>query len=155
MSFYVFIKFLHIFGLILGYGGVIFTALLSAKSIKDIGLFKATAKITPIFSFLIWTGLALLFVSGVWLENFWFSQEDIFFLEVKKILVVFIVFHGIYVNLYLTKKMRKFAELDNPFEAQGFKKFKILGIISTSTSLILWSSAVILGILMSSGLMGR
>ena len=73
----------------------------------------------------------------------------------KKILVVFIVFHGIYVNLYLTKKMRKFAELDNPFEAQGFKKFKILGIISTSTSLILWSSAVILGILMSSGLMGR
>ena len=78
MSFYVFIKFLHILGLVLGYGGVIFTALLSAKSIKDIGLFKATAKITPIFSFSIWTGLALLFVSGVWLENFWFSQEDIF-----------------------------------------------------------------------------
>lgn len=158
MFLYFLIKFLHIFGLVLGYGGVVFTALLSAKSIKDARFFKAVSKITPTFSFLIWVGLFLLFVSGVWLEEFWedkgyyFINGPVNILVAKKILVLFIVFHGIYVNLYLARKMKEFAELDNPFEAPGFKKFKILGIISASTSLILWSSAVILGIWASSKL---
>lgn len=152
MSLYLLIKFLHTLGSILGYGGVVFMALLLARSIKDVGFFKAVSKITPTFSFSIWAGLSLLFVSGVWLEEFWkdkgvnFIDSPMSILVVKKILVLFIVFHGIYVNLYLARKMKKFAEMDNPFESPGFKKFKILGIISTSVSLILWTSAIILGI---------
>lgn len=80
MSLYLLIKFLHILGFILGYGGVVFTALLSARSIKDVGFFKAVSKITPTFSFSIWAGLFLLFVSGAWLEEFW-KDKGVHFID--------------------------------------------------------------------------
>lgn len=150
MILYTILKFGHLLGFVLGYGGVLFTALMSARSLKDMNLFKAAAKITPIFSIFIWAGVILLALSGSMLESFWYKHginlENDLVLEIKKAIVLLIVFHGIYVNVYLSRKMKKFAELENPFADPGFKKFKILGIISTSTSLILWSSAVILGV---------
>lgn len=147
---YTILKAIHLLGFVLGYGGVLFTALMSARSIKDVSLFKAAAKITPIFSIFIWVGVILLALSGSALEGFWYKHgidlEKDFVLEIKKAIVLLIVIHGIYVNLYLSRKMKSFAEMENPFTAPGFNKFKILGIISTSTSLILWTSAVILGV---------
>ena len=150
MIFYTILKFAHLFGLAIGYGGVLFTALMSARSLKDANLFKAASKFASFFSIFIWGGVILLVVSGVMLEDFWYKHginiEENSILEIKKAIVILIVFHGIYVNLYLARKMKKFAELKDPFVAPGFKKFKILGIISASTSLILWSVAVILGV---------
>lgn len=157
MYLYTILKFAHIFGLALGYGGVLFTALMSARSIKDESLFKAAAKFASFFSIFIWGAVILLASSGIMLENFWYKHginiEENPLLEIKKAIVVLIVFHGIYVNLYLARKMKKFAELENPFSALGFKKFKILGIISACASLILWSSAVILGVWVAASIM--
>lgn len=151
MLFYIFLKFLHIFGLSLGYGGVLVVAILSARSLKNEDFFKSVAKVMPILSFVIWVGVVLLFASGVFLQSFLRSEGfdfkgDVWMLEVKKALLVIIVFHGIYVNLYLSRKMRYLADLINPFKDPEFKKFKILGVLSAFISLTLWTAAVILGI---------
>lgn len=151
MYLYTFLKFLHLVGLCLGYGGVLFAALLSARSIKNTDYFKAVAKIMPLISAVIWGGLILLAVSGEFLEDFWRMSglnlgQKFPELMIKKILVAGIVLHGIYVNLYLGRKMSHFGQMEKPFEDPGFKKFKILGMISTSVSLTLWTVVVILGI---------
>lgn len=158
MYLYTFLKFLHLVGLCLGYGGVLFAALFSARSIKNADYFKAVAKIMPLISIVIWGGLILLAISGVFLEDYWrtagMNLEQRFpGLMIKKILVAVIVFHGIYVNLYLGRKMAKLGESPSPFEDPGFKRFKILGIISTSISLTLWTTAVVIGIWITAKIM--
>lgn len=157
MYLYTFIKFLHILGIVIGFGGVIFTAILAARSMKDAQLFKISPKVISFFSLAIWGAWILLFATGIFLENFWElknidleAKSSVLF--VKKIIVLVIAFHGVYVNLYLARKMKYFASRDNPFEEPGFKKFKIMGMISTSFSLALWSSAVILGVWLTAGL---
>lgn len=142
---------MHLVGLCLGYGGVLFSVLLSAGSIKNSEHFKSVAKVMPFISMVIWGGLILLAVSGVFLEDYWRATGLVLGqkfpeLMIKKILVAAIVLHGIYVNLYLGQKMSHFGQMEKPFEDIGFKKFKILGMISASISLTLWTAAVILGI---------
>lgn len=151
MYLYTFLKFLHLVGLCLGYGGVLFSALLSVRSIKNSEYFKSVAKIMPFISAVIWGGLILLAASGVFLEDYWRTAgislgQKFPELMTKKILVTAIVLHGIYVNLYLGRKMSHFGQMEKPLEDLGFKKFKILGMISASVSLTLWTAAVILGI---------
>lgn len=152
MYLYTFLKFLHFLGLSLGYGGVLLVALLSVKSVKNAEYFKAVAKIMPAISAVIWGGLILLAVSGVFMEDFWRVKTGVALgqvfpmLAIKKILVAAIALHGIYVNLYLGRKMAKLGQLPSPFEDPGFKRFKILGIISTSISLALWTAVVVIGI---------
>ena len=158
MYLYTFIKSLHLLGMIAGFGGVVFTAVVAARSLKDEQLFKMSPKIISIFSFIIWGGLILLVVTGVFLEEFWELrgvelEKGSTALMVKKAIVLLIAFHGFYVNLYLARKMKALAAKDTPFQDPGFRKFKILGMISTSTSLILWSGAIILGIWVSANLM--
>lgn len=152
MYLYTLLKFLHFLGLALGYGGVILAAVLSAKSVKNAEYFKAVAKVMPAISGAIWIGLILLAASGVFMEDFWRVKTGVALgqifpiLAVKKILVAAIALHGIYVNLYLGRKMAKLGQLSSPFEDPGFKRFKILGIISTSISLTLWTAVVVIGI---------
>lgn len=154
MTYYIFLKFLHIFGLTLGFGGAIFSSVLCVRSLRDENLFKSAVKVMPVFSWLIWVGLFLLFVSGVLLENFWRAkginlEANSAELGIKKGLALFIAFHGIYVNLYLVRKMRSLALLESPFTAPNFKRFKIFGTISAIISLTLWTVAIILGIWMT------
>lgn len=155
MYLYAFLKFLHLVGLSVGYGGVLFAALLSARSMKDSEYFKSVAKVMPFISMIMWGGLILLAASGVFLEDYWRTAglnlgQKFPELMIKKILVLAIVLHGIYVNLYLGRKMAHFGQAEKPFEEAGFKKFKILGMIGASVSLTLWTVVVILGIWMTS-----
>lgn len=158
MYLYTFIKFLHLLGIIAGFGGVVFTAVVAARSLKDEQLFKISPKIISIFSFIIWGGLILLVVTGVFLEEFWELrgielEKGSIALMIKKALALLIAFHGFYVNLYLARKMKSLAAEEHPFQSPGFRKFKILGMISTSISLILWSAVIILGAWVTTGLM--
>lgn len=158
MYLYTFIKSLHLLGVVVGFGGVVFTAMMAARSLKDEQLFKISPKIISLFSIVIWAGLVLLVATGVFLEEFWELrgvdlEKGSIALMVKKALVLLIAFHGFYVNLYLARKMKALAAEEHPFQSSGFKKFKILGMISTSTSLILWSAVIILGVWVTTGLM--
>lgn len=156
MYLYSFVKFLHIIGLSVGYGGVLLAAMLSARGTMNESYFKAVSKIMPFISKVIWGGLILLFVSGAFLEET-LEARDILgsgeaVIGIKKLLILLIVFHGIYVNLYLAKKMKILAEAEHPFAEPSFKKFKLLGIASTFVSLALWSVVVLLGVWATTGL---
>ncbi|MDP3026223.1 MAG: hypothetical protein Q8N63_00835 [Nanoarchaeota archaeon] len=97
-------NFLHFVGLAFGLGGATIAAVISSKAAEDKDVWKAFGKIMPGIAGLIWTGLVLLILSGVFISLLisWPLNKKL--LIVKHVLVVWIVIIGIIIGKRMKKK---------------------------------------------------
>ena len=97
-------NFLHFVGLAFGLGGATIAAIISSKAAEDKDVWKAAGKIMPSIAGLIWTGLVLLIISGIFISFLisWPLNKKL--LIVKHVLVAWIVIIGIIIGKRMKKK---------------------------------------------------
>lgn len=97
-------NFMHFIGLAFGLGGATIAAVVSSKAAKDKDVGKAAGKILHPIVKLIWAGLLLLIISGIFISFLitWPLNKQL--LIVKHVLVAWIVIIGIIIGKRMKKK---------------------------------------------------
>ncbi len=97
-------NFIHFIGLAFGLGGATIATVISNKATKDKDVGKAAGKIMPSIVKLIWTGLVLLILSGIFISFLISRPLNKKLLILKHILVAWIVIIGIIIGRRIKKK---------------------------------------------------
>jgi uncharacterized membrane protein len=147
---YLYILMLHNLGFVIGVGGATITDFLFFKFLKDFKLEPKEAEILNSLSPLIWTGLALLIISGIglYLPQREMLNESPKFLA-KMIVVAVILLNGIILNLLIGPKMSsilQFKEKAGDVEFRIVRKLRRFAFASGGISIVSWYSAFILGL---------
>lgn len=124
-------NFLHFLGLAFGLGGATIATIIMAKAGKDKDIAKAAGKIMPSIVKLIWLGMLLLIVSGIFITLLvtWPLNRNL--LIVKHVLVAWIIVIGVIMGFM----MKKAHKIENKNLLPSLRKrMKIL----SSINLILW-----------------
>ena len=97
-------RFLHFIGLAFGLGGATIAAIISSKAMKDKDVGKAAGKIMLPIVKLIWTGLILRIISGIFIGFLvkWPLNKQL--LIVKHVLVAWIVIIGVIIGRRMKNK---------------------------------------------------
>jgi len=130
-------NFIHFLGLAFGLGGATIATIISVKSEKDKDVARASFKIMPSISKLIFIGLVLLVISGIALPFFiaWPLNKEL--LIVKHVLVVWIFIIGIMIGTK-SKKMFKLAPRNKENPSLVFLRMRRQMKILSTINLILW-----------------
>ncbi|MDP2638394.1 MAG: vitamin K epoxide reductase family protein [Candidatus Levybacteria bacterium] len=144
-----FIVGIHLFGVILGFGGALVTDIFFVKFLKDLKIVKEELNTLKTFSQIIWVGLGIILVSGSLLflsnpERYLNSAK----FPVKMIAVGVIIFNGFILNSVVTPKLSSipFGKLltseDRKMRSMRRAVFA-LGAVSTTS----WWTAFVLGVM--------
>lgn len=125
----------HLLGVVLGFGGAIFTDIIFARCLHKRSISDDELNIMKLLSHLIWVGLIILASSGALLFH---SNVDSYinsdaFLA-KMTLVFILLLNGVFLNVYVTPSIKKV--FDPLLEDKGFSIRKIAfasGAISISS----------------------
>lgn len=145
MVFYEIFDFLHFIGLIFGVGGATIANIISRKAEKDKDVSKASVKIMPSISKLIWIGLLLLIISGIALPRFIEWPLDKNMLLVKHVLVAWIVIIGILIGSNM-KKLKRFSPRGNEKPSLRFIQTRKRVKAYSTINLILWYLVTLLSV---------
>ncbi len=137
----------HVFGAILGAGGAFVGDALFLASIKDGRINADELRLMKVASKLVWTGVAVLILSGIFLVTTnpaRYLESDKFLAKVT--IVVIIIINGIIFHLIHIPHIRRHLELKLS-ESVTFMKRGSLILASGALSMVSWISTVILGML--------
>jgi len=97
-------NFLHFIGLAFGLGGATIASIISSKAMKDEEIGKVMRKIMPPIIKLLWAGLILLIISGIFISVLikWPLNKNL--LIIKHVLVAWIVIIGIMIGKNMKNK---------------------------------------------------
>ena len=136
----------HNIGFILGVGAATITDIFFFRFLKDNRITEAEKDTMDTLSAVIWVGLAILIVSGVFLylpQQLRLDQSSKFL--VKVVVVTVVTINGLLLNIFVAPKMRSLSFAEHP-KAAHFRRiaFALGGISITS-----WYTAFFLGSLRS------
>lgn len=140
---------IHLLGVTLGAGGAFVSDLLFFKSVHDRKISRAEVHFLQLASITIWTGLAVLVVSGTGLffldtEKYLTSSK---FLAKMTIVAIIIVNGVIFHTMHIPRIMR---HMDQHFPSSDeFMRTRSFLLVSGAVSATSWASALILGALSS------
>ena len=135
----------HIFGAIIGAGGAYMSDAMFFASIKDEIISKIELKFMKIGSAFVWTGLAILLVSGLLL----FSTDPSVYLASSKfqikMFIVFVIFmNGLVFHMVHLPRIHRHADHHYPSSDEFTRKSKFL-IASGVVSVTSWTFVIVLG----------
>ena len=136
---------MHVIGAVIGAGGAYLSDAIFFASTKDRTINKTEFKFMKLGSIFVWSGLALLFISGLLL----FSTNPAGYMESSKFLVkmfiVFIIFvNGIFFHVFHFPKIYRHINHHYPSSDEFMRNKKLL-MISGVISMTSWTFALILG----------
>lgn len=140
---------IHLFGVVIGFGGAVIADILFFKFLNDERISKSEANVLRTMSLIIWAGALVLICSGILLllsdlERYTTSAKFL----LKMVVVGVIVLNGIVLNFVVTPKLESlhFGELKTPEE---LKTEKVRGLVfaTGAISAVSWWTAFILGLL--------
>ena len=139
----------HLFGVVLGFGGALISDALFLKFLKDLKIEQKELSILKTMSKIIWVGLFILVVSGLFLflSNIERYSQSSKFLA-KMIIVGIIIVNGAVLNFVITPKLMSI----NFGESKGSEDTKLKGIrklafAAGAISVTSWWTAFILGLM--------
>lgn len=137
----------HVFGAILGAGGAFASDGIFFSTIKDGRITEDELRFMKLGSKLVWTGVAILVISGIFLVSTdparYFASNK--FLA-KLTIVAIIILNGIIFHLIHIPHIKKHIEIMFR-ESENFIKKAPLILASGALSMVSWISTVILGVL--------
>lgn len=143
---------LHLFGIILGFGGTIITDILFIKFLKDSRISKDEANILHFLSQIIWFGLGVIVISGtlLFVSDIERYSHSVKFL-VKMLIVAIVIFNGFILNMIVAPKLIQipFGEFLTSYDVK-LRNFRRLVFALGAVSVISWYSTFVLGLLRSS-----
>jgi len=149
MTLEIMIRIFHLIGLCWGVGGATLGLLLMVISERNPELKPHVAKILPINTRLVMSGIIVLGISGVALQlvigGNYYAEHWI--LGLKHIVAAILLIIGILLAAKIVPKMQKLAPKDGP-PTEEFLKTKKLVMIAGITNTILWYVIVILSVIM-------
>ncbi len=136
---------LHLFGVILGAGGAFASDWIFLSSVRDGRISHTEAKFIRLGSRMVWTGLAILLISGLAL----FLRDPAAYLASAKFLskmtvVGVIILNGLLFHLSHLPRIRRHAGSHFP-SSDEFMRRRSLLVASGAVSVTSWATAVILG----------
>ncbi len=138
---------LHIFGIVLGFGGAIMSDIFFFKFLKDFRISKQEADTFRTLSKIIWVGVALLVMSGIGLylphaETLNASSKFL----LKMVVVAIIIINGVCLNLFVAPKLIKISFGEKHEHMSGeLRRSRRLAYALGAVSLTSWTSAFLLG----------
>ena len=143
----------HLLGVVLGFGGALISDVLFIKFLKDLKIEDVELKILKTMSKIIWMGLLIIVISGVFLflsdiERYSVSAKFL----VKMIVVGIIIVNGALLNFVVTPKLTQiqfgeFGEVGDIGDVQGIRNLRRLAFASGAVSMTSWWTAFILGLM--------
>jgi len=148
LDFYTVLIVLHVFGVIMGAGGAYASDFMFFSSIKDRHLSQTEMRFLGIASRMVWSGIAILVISGAAL----FSLNPQAYLAsgaflAKMTIVGVIIVNGILFHLIHIPRLKKQAETGLPFSDDFIQKSSPL-LLRGAVSSLSWTSAFVLGALL-------
>lgn len=138
--------FLHLLGFAMGLGGAIVTDLFFFRFIRDFRISRQEADLMRILSGIMWTGILLLTVSGVWLfamntERYLASDRFL----AKMTIVAALLVNGTFLHIVIAPKLHKIAyhEKTHP-KHDELKRLRRQAFVSGGISFASWFSAFVL-----------
>lgn len=137
----------HLFGIAIGAGGAFASDLIFFKSIKDGQLSRVEFGFMELGSKMIWTGLAILVISGTLMfflnpETYMASSK----FQLKMLVLAVIILNGLVLHIKFIPKF-KAATREGTMNVAEFIRGNPLILVSGVVSMVSWSSAIILGAL--------
>lgn len=135
----------HIFGAVLGAGGAYVSDAIFFSSVKDKVINHTEFRFMKLGSLFVWTGLFILFVSGLLLfltniEGYLASSKFLI-----KMFIVFVIFlNGIFFHMFHFPKIYRHINHHYPSSDEFMRNKKLL-MISGVISITSWTFALILG----------
>ncbi|MCK4384101.1 MAG: hypothetical protein KAW66_12450 [Candidatus Lokiarchaeota archaeon] len=149
MTLEIMIRIIHLIGLCWGVGGATLGLLLMIVSERNPELKPHVAKILPINTRLVMSGIIFLGISGVVLQlvigGNYYAEHWI--LGLKHVVAAILLVIGILLAFKIVPKMQKLAPKGGP-PSEDFLKTKKLVIIAGTTNTILWYVIVVLSVIM-------
>lgn len=140
------LRFIHVMGTLIAVGGVLTTYFLFflVKLKPDFAV--PMSKAAPMISAQIWLGLIIISISGIFLlrERPWAAQNTIF--QIKKLLIVVVILNGVFLNLYITPRLKELAP-EWPERTSAVRRFEVIAGISGVISVIGWLGVEVLSLL--------
>jgi uncharacterized membrane protein len=136
---------IHLLGFALGVGGAFTTDTLFFRFLKDLRISKWEARVMNTLSKVLWTGVTLLVLSGVWL----FSMNMERYLDsprfLAKMTVVFvIILNGVILHFYFSPRLHKLSYAGHPKLVKKDMPLRIGAFASGAVSMTSWLYALLL-----------
>ena len=137
------LNFLHFLGTAFGLGGATIAAIISSLSEKNKDVAKAQHSIMPSIVKLIWAGLILLIISGIFLPYYiqWELNKPL--LIIKHVLVAWIILIGIFIGM-TSKKISILTPIGKEKPKLEFLRTKNLMRTLSIINLILWYAVTLM-----------
>lgn len=137
----------HVFGAVIGAGGAFASDAMFFSSVKDGRINSEELRFMRLGSKLVWTGLAILVVSGIFIV----STDSAFYLASNKFLakmtiVSVIIINGVIFHLMHIPHIKKHLELKLS-ESRTFMKRAPVILVSGAISMVSWIFTVTLGVM--------
>lgn len=147
MDMYSFVVILHLIGAVLGAGGASAAAMIFSRSIADLRLSREEISFMRGASLMVWTGLLILVVSGIYLA--WASWDHVSVSPkfwAKQTIVGILFINGLFLNLRLMPRFVRHEGKHLP-SSDEFMRYRHEVFISGGISGTSWYAALILGAL--------
>lgn len=143
ITLYIAAKLLHLIALGWGLGGSTVSAILMKRTEKDPSLIQQVARFHETLSKVVWGGIILLIISGILLAISPEASFTPYALGLKHLLVVVVVFDGLYFTFRGMPQMRRLAPKIGPPGKEyrkAYSHMKKVGILS----MLSWYAIVVI-----------
>lgn len=136
------LRLLHFLGAIVAIGAVIATDAVNVFVHVRPSSARASARLAPVFSLLVWVGFLVLSVTGtlIFLEVPEVIERGLF--QAKMVLVAIVFANGVFINVWVTPRFQRLAD-EWEQRTPRVRRFTMVAAVSASISLIGWFATVI------------